>query len=273
MQRDGRQFWESLERDLPRAARGRERDVARSVLLLLRQRIRPEEVQQLDRELPSELKELWAAHGIGLAEERTQRPIAELDHDEFVDRVRETTGLHDPADAAHAAGAVFGAMRRYLSAEEIDHVERQLPAGLKELWRGDHKTLGPHYEYGPSEYWGLLDQRLAGRVRARAGDVACTALAHLRGRLPPDLVDRMGEALPPDVRESWVAPEGGAEAHEPPERFIGRIAEDLGLVDLAAARHAAAAALGALRLILPPDLGEEVERALPEELKGFWQAM
>ncbi len=272
MARDGRVFWESLERRLPAGARGREREVARSVLVLLRHRIRPEEAQHVTRELPPEWQELWAMPGVGVAEERTSRPIAELDHDEFVGWVRDVTQLRDMAEAAQATGAVFGAVREVLSAEERDHVEHQLPSGLKELWRGEARGDGaePHFEQGPSPFWERVTERLHGRVRASTGEVACAVLAHLRGRLPPELVERVGAELAPDIREVWVAPEPGAEADELPERFYGRIAEDLGLTDLDAARHAAAAALTALREMLPPELGDEVADALPEEIRGAW---
>ncbi|HEX7090821.1 MAG TPA: DUF2267 domain-containing protein [Longimicrobiales bacterium] len=271
MARDGRAFWEALERRLPAGARGRERDIARPVLLLLRHRIRPEEAQHVMHELPPELQELWAMSGVGVEEEHTGRPIAELDHNEFVGWVRDIAQLRDMAEAAHATRAVFAAVREVLPAEERDHVEHQLPAGLKELWRGEHPDgAEPHVEQGPSPFWQEVTARLHGRVRARTGDAVRAALAHLRGRLPPELAERVGAELPPDVRANWVAPESGAEAAELPERFFGRIAEDLGLTDLDAARHAAAAALAALRQMLPPELGDEVARALPEEIRGAW---
>src|SRR5690606_9055216 len=162
-------------------------------------------------ELPPELKELWAMPGVGLAEEHTGRPIAELEHNEFVSWVRDIAQLRDMAEAAHATRAVFGAVREVLPAEERDHVEHQLPAGLKELWRGEHRDgAEPHVEQGPSPFWQDLTERLHGRVRASTGAVACAVLAHLRGRLTPELVERVGGELAPDVREAWVAPEPGA---------------------------------------------------------------
>jgi uncharacterized protein (DUF2267 family) len=271
MARDGRAFWEALERELPAGARGRERDVVRPVFLLLRHRIRPEEAQHVMHALPAELKDLWAMPGVGLAEEHTARPIAELDHNQFVSWVRDLAQLRDMAEAAHATRAVFAAMREVLPAEERDHVEHQLPAGLKELWGGERGDgAGPHIEQGPSPFWQEMTERLHGRVRAPTSAVASAVLAHLRGRLPRELADRVGAALPPDIRADWVGPEPGAEADELPERFFGRIAEDLGLADLDAARNAAAAALTALRETLPPDLGDDVARALPEEIRGAW---
>ncbi|HEY8468622.1 MAG TPA: DUF2267 domain-containing protein [Longimicrobiales bacterium] len=271
MARDGRAFWKALERRLPAGARGRERDVARPVFLLLRHRIRPEEAQHVMHALPPELKELWAMPGVGVAEEHTGRPIAELDHNEFVGWVRDIAQLRDMAEAAHATRAVFAAVREVLPAEEREHVEHQLPAGLKELWRGERGDgAGPHREQGPSPFWQAVTERLHGRVRAGTSEVARAVLAHLRGRLPPDLAERVGAALPPDIRADWVGPEPGSEADELPERFFGRIAGDLGLTDLDAARHAAAAALTALREMLPPELGDEVARALPEEIRGAW---
>src|SRR5690606_30534151 len=62
-------------------------------------------------ELPPALKELWAITGVGVAEEHTGRPIAELDHNEFVGWVRDIAQLRDMAEAAQATRAVFAAAR------------------------------------------------------------------------------------------------------------------------------------------------------------------
>lgn len=273
MTRDAPEFWRTLERSLPAEDRGREVDIARAVLVLLRHRIRPEEAQHLKEELPPRLKELWATPGVGIAEERTGRPIVELDHDRFLDRVRELGALPDLEDAARATAAVFAALRRVISDDEADHIEHELPAGLKELWRGEHRRRAPHFEQGPGPFWRLLDDRLAGRVPAPATEVACTVLAHLRARLSPGLAADIRGAVPDDLREYWVAPEAGIEAHEPPERFLGRIAGDLGTADLDTARHAAAAAMGALRRSLPTGLAGRVRDELPHELQGLWEGM
>lgn len=272
MARDAREFWQALERRLPAEDRDRETDIARSVLVLLRHRIRPEEAQHIKEELPPELKELWATPGAGIAEERGSRPVTELDHNRFLERVLELNALPDMEHAARATAAVFAAMREVISDTEANHIENELPSGLKELWTGRHDQHGPHVEQGPSAFWALLTDRLEGRVPAAATEVACSVLAHLRGRLTPRLVADINGALPEDLREYWIAPEGGAEAHETPERFLGRIATDLGTADLDIARHAAASALSALRRSLPDSLARRVEDELPEALAGFWEA-
>ncbi|HEX7049004.1 MAG TPA: DUF2267 domain-containing protein [Longimicrobiales bacterium] len=273
MKRTANGFWEMLEARLPAEARGSERDVARSVLVLLRRRIRPEEAQHVKAELPDELKRLWAEPGVGLAEERTGRSIDEIDHNAFIAQVRDAARLPDLARAAEATAAVFAAVRQFLSGTEADHVESQLPAGLKALWRGEHRDGGPHREQGPSPFWEFLSTRLEGRVPASTTEIACVVLAHLRGRLPRALVADIRGALPPDLRDYWVAPEGGIEREEEPERFYGRIAEEIGTTDLDAARHAAAATFGALRRVLPPAIGARIGAELPEELRGLWQGM
>lgn len=271
---DAREFWQELERRLPEIEDepDRERMIAQSVLVLLRHRIPPAEVQHLKEELPDEIKELWSMRSIGLAEERSARPVVDLDHNWFLTGVKDLAGLSDMDEAARATAAVFGAVRGLISDTEARHVEQQLPAGLKELWRGDHDREGPHFEQGPSRFWELLSDRVEGRVPASDTDIACTVLAHLRGRLSPDLVRRINGAIPEDLREHWVAPEGGSEADEVPERFIGRVAEDLGLTDLDDASHAAAAALSAFKEMLPDRLAGEVEEELPDELRGLWES-
>lgn len=270
--RDAREFWSSLEHRLPPEDRGREREIAREVLTLLRRRLRPEEAQHVTSGMPDELKSLWATHGIGVAEEHTAREIEELDHNAFVGRVRDAAAMPDMARAAHATEAVFGALRRVIPDAECDHIEHQLPAGLKALWRGEHRGDGRHFERGSSPFWDLLDDRLDGRVRAAAGDVACSVLAHLRGRLSAGTARRVRDALPEELRLHWVAPEPGAEADEQPERFWGRVAQELD-VDDASARHAATAALGSLRRVLPDDVARAIRDELPDDLRGFWEGM
>lgn len=273
MARDAGEFWRALERRLPEDELDREREIARSVLILLRHRLLPEEAQHLKREFPEEMDELWAMRGIGVAEEHGDRAVVDLDHNWFLTGVKDMADLPDMEHAARATAAVFGAVREIISDTESRHVEQQLPAGLKELWRGDHGKPGPHFPEGESPYWRLLADRLEGRVAASETAITCSVLAHLRGRLPAGLVDRIHAALPPDLQDDWVAPEAGAEADEAPERFVGRVAQDLGLTDLDDARHATAAAMGAFRRALPDELREWVARELPDELSGMWEGM
>lgn len=270
MAREAREFWQALERRLPEEERGREREIAESVLVLLRHRILPEEAQHLKAEFPDELKELWARRRIGMEEEHSARAVVDLDHNWFLEGVRELADLPDLPEAARATAAVFGAVREIISDTEAEHLEDQLPSGLRELWRGEWAHKGPHIEEGWSPFWSLVDRRLDGQVPATTTEVACSVLAHLRGRLSAELVKRIGSQLPSDVREYWVAPEPGVEAHEQPERFLGRIAQDLRTSDLDAARHAAISVLGVLEQFLPDDVSREVENQLPEELRGFW---
>lgn len=307
MARDAGEFWRALERRLPGAGEARARQIARSVLVLLRFRIKPEGVYQLGNDLPEELGGLWTIPFATRSDHQRRPQSIDLSHNKFLERVQQLARLADVGQAAWATVAVFGAMREVISPTDAEQIEDQLPLGLKELWRVEAAAAGgaptprgggngsrseplsvtrfrcetagatpfngahANAHGGASPFWASLDDCLEGQVAATAGEVTDIVVSQLRARLSPELADRVRNALSPDLRSYWAGIGPTLEREEPPGHFIGGIARRLGLsAELPAARHAAASTMGALRQTLPPHLADAVAAELPSELRPLW---
>ena len=135
---DAREFWRALERRLPEVDRDREREIACSVLLVLRSRIQREHARHLEAALPSDLDYLWTLPGVERGEPVTD-PAAppEYEYQDFMARVRELARLSGIAEAARATCAVFGALCEVIPEEQARTLEGQLSPGLQALWRGE----------------------------------------------------------------------------------------------------------------------------------------
>jgi uncharacterized protein (DUF2267 family) len=108
-------------------------DVTFAVFQELRDRLTPEEAEDVTAQLPTPLKRLWrvGAHP-GREVRRTHKP-------EFVAGVRAQAALADDAEAERAVLAVFGVLQRLLGSGtgkegEAGDVLSQLPRDLKVLW-------------------------------------------------------------------------------------------------------------------------------------------
>lgn len=134
--RDVRAFWHALERRLPEVDRDREREIASSVLLVLRSRIRPAEAHDLERALPSDLGYIRSLPG---AEPGTHVSGGEdkVEYEDFVRRVRALARLSGIAEAERATCAVLGALCEVIPEEQARRLEDRLSPGLRALWRGE----------------------------------------------------------------------------------------------------------------------------------------
>jgi uncharacterized protein (DUF2267 family) len=94
----------------------------------LRDRLSPEEADQVVAQLPRELKEAWEAG------ERSDRKPVKLHREDFYARVREEAALPSDREARWMTLAVFAALKEQLSPGEASDVLAQLPKDLKELW-------------------------------------------------------------------------------------------------------------------------------------------
>jgi uncharacterized protein (DUF2267 family) len=114
------------------ASSGRSREEAKrvtaAVFHALRDRLTPQEADQLAAQLPGELKEVWQAG------ERTERKPVKLHRQAFYQRVMKEAGLSSTRQARWMTLAVFGALKESLSPGEAEDVLAQLPKDLKELW-------------------------------------------------------------------------------------------------------------------------------------------
>lgn len=99
----------------------------------LRDRLSPAERRDVESQLPTPLKRLWAAGG------RDDLPATRVHRDEFIGRVRQRAVLVDDGTALRAVRAVFAQLQRLLGSAsgregEAWDIYSQLPKDLKDLW-------------------------------------------------------------------------------------------------------------------------------------------
>lgn len=100
---------------------------ALAVVATLEERLPLREVFDLEAQLPSRFDDILALQPmVGLPW---------MDKVQFCERVGARAGL-TPAEAETVALTIFAVIRSKVSAGEARHVEAQLPADLRELWRG-----------------------------------------------------------------------------------------------------------------------------------------
>lgn len=104
-----------------------ERAVA-AVFHALRDRLTPEEADQVVAQLPGELKVVWRA-----GEVPGRRP-EKMHRTEFLERVRQGAGLRSLREARWMTLVVFTALKEQISPGEAEDVAAQLPKDLKEVW-------------------------------------------------------------------------------------------------------------------------------------------
>lgn len=108
--------------------RERVKRVTAAVLHALRDRLTPEEANQVVAQLPRELKRVWEE-----GETHGRSPIR-MHRKEFYERVKSEADLPSTREARWATVAVFAALKEQLSPGEAEDVLAQLPKDLKEVW-------------------------------------------------------------------------------------------------------------------------------------------
>jgi uncharacterized protein (DUF2267 family) len=99
-----------------------------AVFRALRDRLTPDEADQVAAQLPGPLKAVWSEG------EPAERTPLKMDREQFYERVREDVGLITAPEARWLTLAVFAALKGSLSPGEVEDVMAQLPKDLKEVW-------------------------------------------------------------------------------------------------------------------------------------------
>ncbi len=123
-----RAFYRAVMEDAAETRLETAKRAAAAVLQALRDRLTPEEADQVAAQLPAELKTVWYQ-----GEVADRRP-ARLRREAFYERVRREARLGSRQQARAFTLAVFGALKRQLSPGEAEDVLAQLPKDLKEVW-------------------------------------------------------------------------------------------------------------------------------------------
>jgi uncharacterized protein (DUF2267 family) len=96
---------------------------------VLSRRLTRGEARHLADELPADLAPLVHDY----IDDR-QEPPASFDHEEYLEIVARELDTDDVEAVAAVARAVFEAVQEYLRSDVYEHVIRQLPLRLQELW-------------------------------------------------------------------------------------------------------------------------------------------
>ena len=99
-----------------------------AVFHALRDRLTPEEADQLAAQLPRELKYVWDEGA------REGRAPTKLRLPQFLEGVKAEAGLPSAKEARWMTLAVFAALKEHVSPGESEDVWSQLPKDLKGLW-------------------------------------------------------------------------------------------------------------------------------------------
>jgi len=202
----------------------------RATLATLADRLSPTQARRLAGHLPPELLEPLS----------TRSGPAPLDLEAFLQRLAEREAV-DPATAEDHARAVFAAVRRVVSGDEIDDVVAELPHDIATLFLGIPV---------------LSAEEFVARVAARSGlnrETARTAveavLETLAERVAPgdvdDLMSRLPVALHPSLKRGKTHA-GGRPRPMSADEFLERVARREG-VDTERAREHAQAVFAVLR--------------------------
>jgi uncharacterized protein (DUF2267 family) len=122
------EFYRHVMEETGEANRERAKRAAAAVLHALRDRLTPEEADQVAAQLPRELKAVWQE-----GERPGRRPV-KMHRREFYERVRAEGGLASTREARWYILGVFAALKAQLSPGEAEDVLAQLPKDLKDVW-------------------------------------------------------------------------------------------------------------------------------------------
>jgi uncharacterized protein (DUF2267 family) len=125
---DPHTFYGTVRERLGRCDREEAKRGAAAVLRALRDRLTPDEADQVAAQLPAPLRAVWAEG------EPAGRTVLRMDREQFYERVRGEVGLLTAREAQWLTLAVFAALKGSLSPGEAEDVMAQLPKDLKEVW-------------------------------------------------------------------------------------------------------------------------------------------
>lgn len=107
--------------------------VVTAVFQALRDRLTPNEAEDVEAQLPTSWKELWESGAWWEKVSSRLRGLNKLDREEFLRRVQ--MHIRNEVAAEDAVRTIFRALKEQISAGEADDVSSQLPEDLRHLWR------------------------------------------------------------------------------------------------------------------------------------------
>jgi uncharacterized protein (DUF2267 family) len=121
-------FYRTVRERLGQCEREEVKRGTAAVFRALRDRLTPDEAEQVAAQLPAPLKAVWSEG------EHAARAPLKMDREQFYERVRGDVALLTAGEAKWLTLAVFAALKLQLSTGEAEDVMAQLPKDLKEVW-------------------------------------------------------------------------------------------------------------------------------------------
>lgn len=126
------EFLHALEANTGVLDRGEAEKITAVVLRTLATRLTPQEADQVEAQLPKDLKPIWRGNVLQQVAANL-RGQSEINLDQFVDEVMKQT--HVSRDRAlELTKAVFHLLKEQITQGEADDVAGQLPQALKIIW-------------------------------------------------------------------------------------------------------------------------------------------
>jgi uncharacterized protein (DUF2267 family) len=122
------EFYRMVMEAAPDRGRQGAKSGSAAVFHALRDRLTPEEGDQVAAQLSRPLQAVWES-----GPRAGRRPL-KIHRTEFYERVMEEAGLPSIKEARWTTLAVFGALKEALTPGEAEDVLAQLPKDLKEVW-------------------------------------------------------------------------------------------------------------------------------------------
>lgn len=201
-------------------------------------------------------------------------PVADLDDAGFLQRIADRLDV-SPAHAEHVSDAVFAAIRAVLPPVVNDHVARQLPRDLRDLWLGarrpavDFETREPN---GREELLAEIEDSAALPFGISAVDALLAVVYTFSQRLSGGEARDVFLGLPDDVRA--LLGDGIAERDETAATFdrsqlLAKVGDALGTPP-EIAEDIVRAVLAAIQHFLPAKEICDVASQLPTDLRDLW---
>ncbi len=107
--------------------------VAHAVLLTLKSQLSPTEIHDIYETLPQDMDTLWTGGWLQRLIVRLES-LHKMNIEEFIEQIREAADIHTYQEAERLTRIVLKALKETIPPAEVEHIQKDLPVELKNLW-------------------------------------------------------------------------------------------------------------------------------------------
>ncbi|MEW5707142.1 MAG: DUF2267 domain-containing protein [Actinomycetota bacterium] len=108
--------------------------ITSAVFQTLRSQLSREESVDIMLNLPEDIENIWEGNWLQKLTSLLQS-FREMDKDEFIEQIREAADIRTSKEAELVAEVVFNTLKAAIPPREVEHISRDLPDNLKDLWK------------------------------------------------------------------------------------------------------------------------------------------